>query len=117
MTGYGCRCRLHSTPPQHGIRFTDYGRKKHYTYILTCADGTLYCGWTNHLEQRVKAHNEGRGAKYTKARRPVVLSYWEAFDTKEEAMRREYAIKRLRRGEKLRLIEARDLSAGRTGKI
>ena len=91
--------------------------KSNYTYILTCADGTLYCGWTNHLEQRVKAPNEGRGAKYTKARRPVVLSYWEAFDTKEEAMRREYAIKRLRRGEKLRLIEARDLSAGRTGKI
>ena len=78
--------------------------KSNYTYILTCADGTLYCGWTNHLEQRVKAHNEGRGAKYTKARRPVVLSYWEAFDTKEEAMRREYAIKRLRRGEKLRLM-------------
>ncbi len=78
--------------------------RNNYTYILTCADGTLYCGWTNHLEQRVKAHNEGRGAKYTKARRPVVLSYWEAFETKEEAMRREYAIKRLTRSEKLRLI-------------
>ncbi len=82
----------------------DMEEQNNYTYILTCADGTLYCGWTNHLEQRVKAHNEGRGAKYTKARRPVVLSYWEAFETKEEAMRREYAIKRLTRSEKLRLI-------------
>ncbi len=54
----------------------DMEEQNNYTYILTCADGTLYCGWTNHLEQRVKAHNEGRGAKYTKARRPVVLSYW-----------------------------------------
>ena len=75
-----------------------------YTYILTCADGTLYCGWTNRLDLRVKAHNEGKGAKYTKSRRPVVLSYYEAFATKQEAMKREYAIKRLSRREKLRLI-------------
>ena len=82
--------------------------KSNYTYILTCADGTLYCGWTNHLEQRVKAHNEGRGAKYTRARRPVVLSYYEVFATKEEAMRREYAIKRLTRRQKLALIASRE---------
>ena len=52
-----------------------------YTYILKCADGTLYCGWTNHLEARVKAHNEGRGAKYTKGRGPVSLVYYEEFET------------------------------------
>ena len=57
-----------------------------YTYILTCADGTLYCGWTNDLDKRLKAHNAGRGAKYTKPRRPVALSYYEAFETKGEAM-------------------------------
>ena len=58
-----------------------------YTYILTCADGTLYCGWTNDLDKRLKAHNAGRGAKYTKSRRPVALSYYEAFETKGEAMK------------------------------
>ena len=75
-----------------------------YTYLLQCADGSLYCGWTNHLEKRVKAHNEGKGAKYTKSRRPVELVYYEEFLTKEEAMSREYTIKRLTRAEKLELI-------------
>ena len=64
-----------------------------YTYILKCSDGSLYTGWTNHLEERVKAHNEGRGAKYTRGRRPVELVYYERLETKEEALRREYAIK------------------------
>lgn len=77
-----------------------------YTYILRCQDGTLYCGWTNHLEERVKAHNQGKGARYTRSRRPVELVYYEEFSTKQEAMRREYAIKQLSRGEKLRLIQA-----------
>ncbi|MEY8356657.1 GIY-YIG nuclease family protein [Lachnospiraceae bacterium 54-53] len=76
-----------------------------YTYILKCADNTLYCGWTNRLEQRIQAHNEGKGAKYTKARRPVMLAYYEEFQTKEEAMRREAAIKKLTRREKLKLIQ------------
>ena len=75
-----------------------------YTYILKCADGTLYCGWTNHLEARGKAHNEGRGAKYTKGRGPVSLVYYEEFETREEAMRREAAIKKLSRREKEELI-------------
>lgn len=75
-----------------------------YTYILTCGDGTFYCGWTNDLDKRVKAHNEGKGAKYTKNRRPVVLSYYEEFETKEEAMRREYAIKQLPRKKKEELL-------------
>lgn len=77
-----------------------------YTYILECADGTLYTGWTTDLSARVNAHNAGTGAKYTKSRRPVRLVYYEAFDSKQEAMRREYAIKRLSRPEKLRLISS-----------
>lgn len=77
---------------------------KNYTYLVKCADGTLYCGWTNHLEERVKAHNEGRGAKYTKSRRPVVLAYYEEFATKQEAMRREWEVKHLPRSKKERLI-------------
>lgn len=75
-----------------------------YTYILRCKDGTLYTGWTNHLEKRLKDHNEGKGAKYTKSRTPVTLVYHEIFETKEEAMRREYAIKQMTRSEKERLI-------------
>lgn len=76
-----------------------------YTYILRCADGSLYTGWTNDLEQRVRKHNAGNGGKYTRARRPVSLCYWEAFSTKEEAMRREWEIKQLPRSGKLRLME------------
>lgn len=76
-----------------------------YTYLLECADKTLYCGWTNDLDRRVKAHNMGQGAKYTKPRRPVTLAYFETFDTKEEAMRREAAIKRLTRKQKEQLIK------------
>ncbi len=75
-----------------------------YIYIVKCADGTLYCGWTNHLKERVAAHNAGKGAKYTKGRRPVELVYYEEFETKEEAMRREFRLKRLPREKKLQLI-------------
>ncbi len=78
--------------------------ERNYTYLLRCADGTLYCGWTNDLEKRVAAHNAGAGAKYTKSRRPVELAYCETFATKQEAMRREAEIKRLTRQEKLALI-------------
>ena len=77
-----------------------------YTYIVQCADGTLYIGWTNCLQKRLKAHNEGKaGAKYTRSKRPVKLVYYEGFETKEEAMRREYAIKQLTRKQKLDLME------------
>ena len=75
-----------------------------YTYILQCADGTLYTGWTNNLEKRLAAHNAGIAAKYTKTRRPVELVYFEEFETKEEAMSREWHIKKLTRAEKLELI-------------
>ena len=67
---------------------------------------TLYCGWTNQLDKRLKAHNEGKGAKYTRGRRPVSLAYYEMFETKEEAMQREAAIKRLSRKDKLDLVAA-----------
>ena len=72
--------------------------------MLKFSDGTLYTGWTNDLEKRVEAHNSGKGAKYTKARRPVELAYYEEFETKEQAMKREYAIKQLGRKEKQKLI-------------
>ena len=76
-----------------------------YTYIVRCRDGSLYTGWTNNLEKRIKDHNSGRGAKYTKSRRPVLLAYYEEFATKEEAMRREWEIKQLKRQEEQDLVE------------
>ena len=75
-----------------------------YTYIVKCSDGSLYTGWTNDLEKRIRAHNDGKGAKYTKSRRPVVLAYYEEFQTKEEAMRREWEIKQLDREQKMKMI-------------
>lgn len=76
-----------------------------YTYILKCKDDSLYTGWTNDLKKRITSHNAGKGAKYTKARRPVELVYYEEFQTREEAMKREYAIKQLSRKEKEALIK------------
>jgi len=76
-----------------------------YTYIIQCADGTLYTGWTNDLEKRVRSHNRGTGAKYTRSRIPVKLVYFESFETKEQAMRREAEIKHLTREQKLALIK------------
>ena len=80
----------------------------YYVYILRCGDGSLYTGWTNDLEKRVKAHSSGRGAKYTRTHLPVELVYSEQLDTKEAAMSREWHIKRLSHAEKLRLIKASD---------
>lgn len=79
--------------------------KIYYTYLLECSDGTLYCGYTNDVAARVKTHNEGKGAKYTRSRLPVRAVYVEEHATKHEAMSREGKIKRLSRAEKLRLIE------------
>ena len=75
-----------------------------WVYILRCADGSLYTGWTNDLENRVRTHNAGRGGKYTASHRPVELVYREACETKEQAMSREWHIKRLTRTQKLALI-------------
>ena len=78
--------------------------EKHYAYMLRCADNTIYSGYTNNLEKRVEVHNSGKGAKYTKNRRPVRLVYFEEFDTKSEAMRREYEFKHLKKHEKESMI-------------
>ena len=77
---------------------------KAYVYILRCGDGSLYTGWTNDLDRRLRAHQAGRGARYTRAHLPVELVYTEEFESKEEAMAREYAVKQLTREQKLRLI-------------
>lgn len=77
-----------------------------YTYLLTCADGTLYAGWTNDLEKRLGVHNQGKGAKYTRARLPVALAaVWE-FPSQSEAMAWEFSLKKLSRKRKLALIAA-----------
>lgn len=68
----------------------------YYVYLVKCSDNTLYCGYTTDIEKRIKAHNEGKtGAKYTKTRRPVVLVHKEQFQTLSDALKREYAIKKL----------------------
>ena len=78
---------------------------EHYVYILECNDKTLYTGYTNNLEKRILSHNELKtGARYTKSRRPVKLIYSEKYKTKSESLKREIAIKKLNRGEKLKLI-------------
>ena len=76
-----------------------------YTYILECSDKTLYCGWTNNLGKRIKAHNDGKGAKYTRSRLPVKLVYFEEFETSRQAQSREAKIKRLTRQQKIDLIK------------
>ena len=76
-----------------------------YTYMLQCGDGTYYTGWTNDLDRRLKAHNEGKGGKYTRSRRPVRLVYYEEHETKQEAMRREWEIKQLTRAGKEELLQ------------
>lgn len=78
-----------------------------YTYILKCSDGTYYCGWTNDLEKRLKTHNAGKGSKYTRVRLPVELVHYEEFETKEEAMSREWYIKKLSRAQKEELIKSK----------
>ncbi len=77
----------------------------HFVYIVRCSDNSLYTGYTNNIEVRINKHNAGKGAKYTKTRRPVVLVYQEMYDTKSEALRREYEIKTFTRQRKLKLIE------------
>ena len=81
---------------------------KNYTYMLLCADGTYYTGWTNQICKRIRAHNSGKGAKYTKGRGPLKLVYLEISDTKEAAMKWEAAIKKLTRREKEALIQTEE---------
>lgn len=80
-----------------------------YVYILKCSDESLYTGWTTDLEKRLKTHNSGKGAKYTRARLPVEIVYFEEFEDKIEAMKREYEIKKLTREKKLQLIKIKEI--------
>lgn len=77
----------------------------YWLYILRCGDGSLYTGTTDDVERRLKAHREGKGAKYTRGRGPLEVVYREALSDKSAALKREWAVKRLSREEKLRLIE------------
>lgn len=81
--------------------------ERHYVYLVRCADDSLYCGWTTDLKHRMDAHNGyiPGGAKYTRGRRPVTLVYSESFYNKQDAQRREYAIKQMTKAKKLQLIE------------
>lgn len=80
-----------------------------YSYLLRCADDTLYAGWTTDLARRLALHNTGRAARYTRGRRPVELVYWEAHGSRSEARQREQALRRLSRVEKLRLVATQGL--------
>ncbi len=77
----------------------------YYVYLLACRDNTLYCGYTNNLEKRLLAHNSGKGAKYTKSRLPVRLVYSEAYSDKSQALKRECAVKKLKKYQKQMLID------------
>jgi putative endonuclease len=72
--------------------------------VLSCKDGSLYAGYTNDLQRRVKLHNEGKGAKYTRGRGPVKLIFSKPYSTKSEALKAEYAFKQLGRKEKLQYL-------------
>ena len=79
-------------------------RETHYMYVLKCVDNSLYTGYTNQLEKRIATHNSGKGAKYTRARRPVELFYYETYSTKQEAMSAEALFKKKTRQAKLNYI-------------
>lgn len=76
----------------------------HYVYMVRCADGTLYTGWTTDIQRRLQAHNSGKGAKYTRSRCPVTLAHLECYDTRSEALKREAAIKKLNAAQKWALV-------------
>lgn len=79
--------------------------KKYYTYIILTKDNTLYCGYTDDVEKRFEAHMAGKGAKYTRAHKPVKIVYQVCFDTKVEAQKEERRIKKMTREEKLRFLK------------
>jgi len=76
---------------------------EHYVYVLRCADDTFYTGYTTDVERRVEEHQAGQGAKYTRGRTPVELLHVESYETRSEAMSREYEIKQLSRADKRQL--------------
>jgi putative endonuclease len=78
--------------------------KEYYFYVLSCKDSSLYAGYTNDLQRRVRFHNEGKGAKYTRGRGPVKLIFSKSYSTKSEALKAEYAFKQLDRKKKLQYL-------------
>ena len=84
---------------------------ENYTYIVRCADGTLYTGWTNDLKKRIKAHNDGKGAKYTRGRGPLRLVYRESCENHTRALQREIEVKKLTRAQKDALIARKEDTA------
>ncbi|MCG4580870.1 GIY-YIG nuclease family protein [Clostridium cochlearium] len=78
-----------------------------YVYILQCNDNTLYTGWTNNLEKRIDTHSKGKASKYTRARLPIKLVYYEEYEDKISAQKREYEIKQFKRSDKLKLINSK----------
>nr|WP_263323953.1 GIY-YIG nuclease family protein [Neobacillus sp. Marseille-Q6967] len=80
-------------------------KNEHFFYVLTCRDGSFYGGYTNNLERRIKLHNEGKGAKYTRGRGPVTLTFSKSFDNKSDALRAEYEFKRLNRKKKIEFLK------------
>ncbi|MFD0768336.1 GIY-YIG nuclease family protein [Bacillus sp. CGMCC 1.60114] len=83
-------------------------QNRHYFYVVECVDGSYYAGYTNHLEKRIEAHNSGKGARYTRARRPVRLKYFETYEEKRTAMQAEYRFKQLKRKQKDEYIQKGD---------
>ncbi|AXI00711.1 GIY-YIG nuclease family protein [Sporosarcina sp. PTS2304] len=77
---------------------------EHFFYVLECQDGSYYAGYTNNLERRLHVHNEGKGAKYTRGRLPVHYVYYQAYETKRQAMQMEYRFKKLNRAQKEQYI-------------
>ncbi|MEF8829186.1 MAG: GIY-YIG nuclease family protein [Haloarcula sp.] len=86
-------------------------RSPYHVYVLRCSDNTFYTGYTTDVERRVREHDAGDGAKYTRGRTPVELVHVESFDSQSEAMSREYDIKQYTRAEKERLVESSDAEA------
>lgn len=89
---------------------------QHYFYVLKCKDGSFYAGYTNNLTKRLNTHNDGKGAKYTRVRLPVIMIFHKEFATKKEAMQAEYAFKQLTRKKKEQFLEKEDEEAYETTK-
>ncbi|WP_191566536.1 GIY-YIG nuclease family protein [Metabacillus idriensis] len=81
---------------------------EHFFYVLECSDGSYYAGYTNNLENRIQKHNSGKGAKYTRARKPVTLIFKKGFESKSEALKAEYSFKKLNRKEKDEFLRVPD---------
>ncbi|MFC1656008.1 GIY-YIG nuclease family protein [Patescibacteria group bacterium] len=81
--------------------------QKYYAYLARCNDNSLYAGYTANIKERETKHNEGKGARYTRMRRPIKIVYFEEFETKSEAMKREYQLKRLKKEDKESLVARR----------